>query len=715
MNVGVARYLLGLVSLVVVCGSLSLAAVALRRRLLPDWTGALARLAEAVIGLGSLVFILEALGTIGLFALLPIVFACALLGAWAIRTLIGAGGSRAAPGAAGTEEQRPAGARSTILTAHRALAALGILITAAVFAEWASPTLQSYDVGIVSFDSLWYHLPWAASFAQTGHVTPLRFTDVQALTGFYPATAELLHGLGIVLLARDTLSPALNLLFLPLVLLAAWCIGRPQGVGALSAFGAALAMATPMMHFSQAGAAATDVVGVFFLIAAVALFANAGGRRPAYALAGLAAGFAVAVKLSLVAPVLALSIGVIANAPRGERRATAGLWLGCLVLAGGFWYVRNLIAVGNPLPWKSFGILPAPPQRLLERTAYSVSHYLTDSHAWRHFFEPALASGLGRWWYLILASAVIGPLLCLLPGATRTVRILGAVALLSLGAYVVTPDSAAGPPGDPAGFALNLRYLAPALTLALAVLPLAPVLSGPRRRAMVMVALTAIFVATAAQPQLWPDRHVLAAVCIGLVLLLAGLGLVWLRGRPRRGTARLPARAAPAPAVLVVAALVLSGSAAAGAYVWQRHYLRGRYAPGSNGSQLEPVWAFFRGVHHARVGIVGTFGGFFSYPLYGLDTSNRVQYIAHHGPHGSFTPITNCAEWRTAVDAGHFRYLVTTPARDPWHPKALYPSPEGAWTESDPAAHVVLRIRAKGQQIILFRLRGSLDPSGCGR
>ena len=39
-------------------------------------------------------------------------------------------------------------------------------------AEWSAPTLQSYDVGIRTFDSLWYHLPWAASFAQTGHITP---------------------------------------------------------------------------------------------------------------------------------------------------------------------------------------------------------------------------------------------------------------------------------------------------------------------------------------------------------------------------------------------------------------------------------------------------------------------------------------------------------------------------------------------------------------
>ena len=48
---------------------------------------------------------------------------------------------------------------------------------------------------------------------------------------------------------------------------------------------------------------------------------------------------------------------------------------------------------------------------------------------------------------------------------------LGLVALVSLAAYLITPETAAGPAGDPAGFAFNLRYAAPALALSLAVLP----------------------------------------------------------------------------------------------------------------------------------------------------------------------------------------------------------------------------------------------------
>jgi hypothetical protein len=113
------------------------------------------------------------------------------------------------------------------------------------------------------------------------------------------------------------------------------------------------------------------------------------------------------------------------------------------------------------------------------------------------------------------------------------------------------------------------------------------------------------------------------------------------------------------------------------------------------------------------VGVVGTFGGFFAYPLDGLDDSNRVQYLAMRGPHGSFTPIATCAQWRSAVNDAHLTYLVTTPARDPWHPRILSPSPEDAWTASDPAARPVFTALAKGQPIAVYRIRGQLDPASC--
>lgn len=78
-SVAIGRYLLGVAALVVIGASLALAAVAIRRRILADWTGAPARLAESVIGLALLIGVLELLGTVGLFAFAPIVVASILL------------------------------------------------------------------------------------------------------------------------------------------------------------------------------------------------------------------------------------------------------------------------------------------------------------------------------------------------------------------------------------------------------------------------------------------------------------------------------------------------------------------------------------------------------------------------------------------------------------------------------------------------------------
>jgi hypothetical protein len=267
------------------------------------------------------------------------------------------------------------------------------------------------------------------------------------------------------------------------------------------------------------------------------------------------------------------------------------------------------------------------------------------------------------------------------------------VALFSLAAYLITPETAAGPPGDPLGFGFNLRYLAPALTLSLTVLPLAPPFGSPPARTALVVALAAVLTATVAQPVLWP-AHVAGAVAIAAVAVLA---LIALRTRART-----------AIVIGLVAALAAAG------YPLQRHYLRARYAYHPGVSYLAPVWARFRTIDHARVGIVGTFGGFFSYPLFGLELSNRVQYVAHRGPHGSFTPITTCARWRSQVNADHLNYLVITPARDPWHPRVLSPSPENGWTASDPAVQPILQELALGEAVVVYRIRGSLDPARCG-
>jgi hypothetical protein len=685
------RYAFGLAALALVCGSLTVASLALRRRFLSYLEGAVAWLAGIVIALSLLVLILELLGAVGLFRLGPILVASVLC-AFAVLRL--AGWKRRPPDAA----RNIPGFGALLVT---------VLTAAVLIAEYAGPSLTSYEFGIRGFDSLWYHLPWAASFAQSGQITSLRFTDVEYLTAFYPATAELLHGLGIVLIGRDTLSPGLNAVWLGLSLLAAYCIGRPRGLGHATMLGAALALAAPTMTLSQGGSAANDIVGIFFVLSATAFLLAGEGRPGELALAGLAAGLAVSVKLSMLAPAVLLVLAGIAAGGEVRRRRRTTILIGTLALAGGFWYLRNLISVGNPLPWVGIPGLATPAPALQQHTGFSIAHYLTDTHIWSTFFGPGLRGGLGDLWPVVLFVAIAGPLLCLARGTSRIARLGALAALLTLLAYLVTPESAAGPAGQPLGFAFNLRYGIPALALALAVAPLAPPLnSSPARRQLTAGALGALLIVTLLQDRLWPHRQLLGAIGVGAAVLLVGLVIASRIVRPRNFVT--------VPRALVgvaIAVLVLAG--AAGGYAWQKRYLRGRYAFQPGISYLGHVWAMFRAVHQARVALVGSYGAFFGYPLFGLDVSNRVQYVGMRGSNGSFTPITTCGAWRSALNAGHFRYVVTTPARDPWRRKQLLASPEGAWTGSDPAAKRIYTKLATRQRISVYRLTGELNPAGC--
>lgn len=137
-------------------------------------------------------------------------------------------------------------------------------------------------------DTLRYHMPFAARFAQDGSIHSLAATQPDPLTLFYPLNAELLHALGIVLTGYDVLAPLLNVGWLAVALLAAWCIGRPYGVAPLTLLGANVVMGSWLMTWSQAGEASNDVTGVALLLAAAAIVVNA-RWRPARARAGGAA------------------------------------------------------------------------------------------------------------------------------------------------------------------------------------------------------------------------------------------------------------------------------------------------------------------------------------------------------------------------------------------------------------------------------------------
>jgi hypothetical protein len=825
--VSAGSYALSALALAAVGLSLGFSAHRLCRRLLPAWEGAPARLVEAVTGIALLIWLGELLGTVQLFYAPALVASCLLtaaLVAWRVRPSapkqppLPAGGadlgdhpergtstsrqrglSQAEGGAAGSPRavldrpppSPPAEGASWLL----GLVSVGVV--AIVFAHWGLTTKDALDRGIFNFDSLWYHMPFAADMVQSHSVTGLHYPETVFTNWFYPQNSELLHATGILLTHRDTLSLFLNFGFLALSFLAAWCIGRPYGRGHLTVVAAAIVLECHTLVVREPGAAKNDLVAAALLLAAVAILVNAwrlsrgrragggsrtarglpagpapSGRDPragalsrqepraswpsgmpwAVAAAGLATGLAVGTKSTAVAMAAGLTLAVLVLAPAGRRWATAGWWFIPALLGGAYWYLRNLIVAGNPLPQAtSLGPISLPhPERLQEgRPDFSIVHYATDTGVWRHYFEPGLHQAFGTLWPLVIAGALVGGLLALFRASDGILRWMGALVLLGFVAYLFTPLSAAGAEGAPVGFGINIRYAIPPLLLGLTLLPVAIFAGdGPeggqiglfqahrRWQWGLLALLLAVLVITDRSDAALRDPARTFGLALAFILIVVPIALVRGSRRSASGPRLLPgggvaARTGPEEASATgmgAGSPAATGPARPGAwslgfaalallilaigYPLQRHYLSDRFSSGSDapGLGLDSAYAWARDKSDTRIGLAGTTAGFLQYGFYGTDLSNRVIYLGEKGPHGAYNAIPTCTAFRTAVNAADLTYLVTTPFLNFIHTSNPVFSPEATWLRNDKAATPIKR----DGPVTVWRIHAKLDPSACG-
>jgi hypothetical protein len=739
--VSAGSYILSAAELAVLVLAVGYSAVCLRRRLLPAWEGAPARLVEAIVGIALLLWLAELLGTFNLLYAGVLIASSALLAGglfWALRpaglansTLPGGGGSPAATGPAGP------GPLAMIVT-------VGVI--ALVFAHWGLTTKDALDRGIFNFDSLWYHLPFSVDMVQSHSVTGLHYTDTVFTNWFYPQNSELLHAVGILLTGRDTLSLFINFGWLAIALLAAWCVGRPYGRGHLSLVAAAIVLECHTLVVREPGAAKNDLAAAALLLAAVAILVNAyarnsgsmglkplhvsglrpiGGELPVgwpLAAAGLAVGLAAGTKVTVLAMAAALTAAIVVLAPQGRRWVAAGWWFAPALLGGGFWYLRNLIAAGNPLPEVAhLGPISLPhPERLQSaRPDFSIAHYATDTGVWREYFAPGLHQGFGVLWPLVIGGALLGGLLAVLWGRDRIVRWMGGVALFGMAAYLVTPLSASGAEGAPVAFAINVRFAVPALLAGLALLPLARGLEAERRQWALLGVLLVVLLVTDRSDAVLRDPARLFGLLLATVLVLVPAVLVWRYGvlhrRALPGGGGSPAATGSAERVLLVGFALLAGLVVAIGYPVQRHYLRDRFrnavaATSIPGMHLDFAYRWARGVSGARIGLAGTTAGFNQYGLYGTDLSNRVRYLGEKGPHGAFNAIPTCPAFRAAINAENLDYLVTAPFLNFIHTDSPIPSPEAGWLRDGPAVAPIDR----SGPVTIWKVRGRLDPAACG-
>jgi hypothetical protein len=538
-----------------------------------------------------------------------------------------------------------------------------------------------------------------------------------------------------------------------LCLLAAWSFARPYGAGPVAVVAIALVLDANMLLLYQPGDAKNDTAGLFFLLASAAVLVNAdmqsraaagtarplaagaagpggagqgfysgAGLRPALPngaliVAGLAAGLALGTKLNLLAPFGLLTLGVIAVSAGYRWRAT-GVLVASSLVTGGFWFARNLVNAGNPLPWIDKGPLPGPDQLDINiRHPNNVAHYLLppDGGVIRHDLLPGLHDSFGDLWPLVLVAVIGGFLLAIFRGPTPMLRMLGIVALLSGIAYLFTPLTAAGPEGDPTAFTTNLRYASPAIGLGAMLLAVDVGLLRPRIQGWLLGALAVLLLVQAVPiwdlGGEWERDFVLGAIGLAFFLILVPVGLaLWAHdGDPWTVGAAV---------VLALAAVVAIGWPNSDDYVKDRYQASTAPKDFPVGMKAALAWFNRADPHDSRIAVVGGRPGFKQYVFYGDDLSNHVQYVAQHGPHGAYLPIASeaaqegdgpraaaeCEEWIDDLNAADYDYVVVGPDQ---RTQSLAPV-EASWTAAAGGAKLEER-----DDVFVFRLGPDLDPASC--
>ncbi len=716
MTPSFGSYIGGCLAVIGIVSAVGLGGYWLRRWIAPEFSGALARLGDATLGVALLILSLELLGSLSILRL-----------GWIVVVCIGIGLGAAALGKRMAPRERHEVAAPRVQTIAFLLA-LGV--ASFTVAEWTFPSQLNLDAGMFGGDTTWYHMPFAARMAQEGSTVHLLYTDPLRLAAwFYPQSSELIHAAGIVIFKTDWLSPLINMIWLAIALLAAWCVGRPYKVGPATLVAGAIILDSGVMIETQPGEGRNDIMGLAFLIAFAAFLINGHQRRAPtegavqdrperdaplldkgpLVLAGVAAGLAASVKLTFLVPVAAIGLGVVVFSGKGRRLTTAWVLGLSAFVVGGYWYVKAAIKTGgNPIPSTGFGPLhlPRPDQMPLDpRPRFAVAHYLTDPTIYRHWFFPRLDDAFGPLWPLILIVAVAAVVFIAVRSRNRILQVIAAAALLTAVVYLFTPLTAAGQEGSPTGFFTNTRYLVPGLVLAMTLLPIARPLRAPDSRAwQTLLFLVLVYAITVLTTPRWYPGYIVGTVflTLALVWMPSALGLA----RSRHMVSRTYV-AVGAGCVLLLA--VVLGRAQEVQY-YNQHYVN--TSPFLQDGGPRKAYTFARKQHDKRIGIAGSGEIFFGqYGFYGANLDNYVQYIGVAGPRGTYRLATSCRQFRRTINEGDYDYLIVSQYTQD-SSEAPYWYPIYAWLKN-----------AKGLKLIIaepditpepdyvFKVEGKLDTN----
>ncbi|MEA2390762.1 MAG: hypothetical protein QOK31_871, partial [Solirubrobacteraceae bacterium] len=336
----------------------------------------------------------------------------------------------------------------------------------------------AWTVGIVlrpaiGSDGVVYHLTEIVGWVRSGHPGSVQSITYEFPVGSYPLTHE-------VLLSWAT---AISRSFAPAALagpafLALGCAALGHALrrlavpGFLIGLGLAAFASSPIVADQVAGPN-TDLPAVVWLAVAGALSLSVAARPAILGPAILAGALAVGTKTTAL-PLAAVALGLGLWWGRAALRRLAVPLAACAgagLLAGGLWYVRNLVVHGSPLWPFTSGPWGDPVPALIDKLRFSfIERPVATLHDRLHLYVEMLA-GFGP----LIAAALVAPF----TARGRALRLAGVVSALSLLAWASAPVT--GIPDDrQADLTLTtLRYLLPVAAMAIVTVALAG-RGGPR-------------------------------------------------------------------------------------------------------------------------------------------------------------------------------------------------------------------------------------------
>jgi hypothetical protein len=364
-----------------------------------------------------------------------------------------------------------------------------------------------------------------------------------------------------------------------------------------------------------------------------------------------------------------------------------------MIATGGFWYVRNLIHTGSPVPAIDLEAIKIPYGgfALVDRLGRTVASYATDAAAWTEWFVPGLQRYLGPVAIVTLAIAIGGALATLVRRVEPPVRAIAGVALCAVVGYAFTPTSALGPDGEPFLFVGNLVYVVPAIVLTL----VATAASIPQRHSMRVIAVLIILqlaslTGSDSPLRLAGNTHVMLAITSTAVIAVAV-------SVARNRRSRVVGIAATSIAVVALHAVVTA-------------YVSGRY----EGDAMSRFAEQHAGSTIAWAGLTEP------YRLHDTELTTRIVMIGSRGRHGAIHPSRDCPSWRRQLRDRDVSLVVLRPGD---YGQAGKPSDaieadiglsdigehQLIWTRADPAASNERRV---GGLVVFDFAPGIVDP-GC--